>query len=695
MTTPPDLERFFSPASVAVVGATDDDGRQSTYAWRQIRDWGIRHGAMVVPIHPNREAVDGIPTSPSLAELDHRVDVVASLVSDPLPVARQAAANGAAFLVVFAAGFAETGDEGRVRQEELTSALAGSPTRLIGPNTNLNVFEPLDRTLPGPGLALLTQSGHQGRPLYLLQQIGVPITHWAPTGNEADVDAADFLSWFAGRPEVGAVAAYLEGLPDGRRFIAAAAEARDRGVPVVAVKVGRTSAGSRAASSHTGALTGSDRVVDVAFAAAGIVRVDDLDDLADTTTLLARAAAPSAPGVAVYAMSGGSCSLLADQLAAAGLTVPRLAPGTQSGLRKLIAGFLPVDNPVDCGGPPMADERGADILDLLARDPGIGCVVAAVSGAVPPYTDRLVADLRAAAITHPDVTFALVWGSPHVPDATFDVAQRDPKVATFRAGHAAATALAAWQRWHRDRTTASSPATARRPRTSLQKRVAEALTTMDGAGEWSSRAVLAAAGIPLVDAVLVETPTAAVRAFHDLGGPVVLKVDVAGLAHRAAVGLVEVGPDSASAVRRSASALLARAEEVAPGRGQGLIIARLAPPGPEVLVGATWDQSFGPVVTVGHGGVDTELIAATAIALAPFTRRRAATLLREVRGWHRWHEVGDAAWHDLVSVVVAVGDLATAAGPTLGAVEANPVRLTAEGALALDAWAYRYDPVHV
>lgn len=696
MTTRPDLQRFFAPATVAVVGATDDEGRQSTYAWHQIRDWGIRHGASVVPVHPGRTSVDGIATVSSLAELDGPVDVVASLVSDPLPVARQAATNGAGFLVVFAAGFAETGTDGRIRQDELRDALAGSSTRLIGPNTNLNAFEPLDRSLPGPGLALLTQSGHQGRPLYLLQQIGVPITHWAPTGNEADVDAADFLSWFATRPEVGAVAAYLEGLPDGRRFIAAAAEARDRGVPVVAVKVGRTSTGSRAASSHTGALTGSDRVVDVAFASAGIVRVDDLDDLADTSTLLARAGAPSAPGVAVYAMSGGSCSLLADQLAGAGLTVPRLGPATRSSLRELIAGFLPVDNPVDCGGPPMADERGAAILDLLAGDPAIGCVIAAVSGAVPGYTDRLVADLQAAAVAHPDVAFALVWGSPHMTDPSFDIAQRDPAIATFRTGRGAATALAAWHRWHRDGPAGAPSASAVfRPRRALVSAVDEASTSEADAGEWSARTVLAAAGVPLVEARHVATATAAVRAWNDLGGPVVLKADVAGLAHRAVLGLVEVGVDSAATVRRSAAALLVRAEEVAPGRVRGLIVARLAAPGPEVLVGATWDPSFGPVVTVGHGGVDTELIASTAVALAPFTRRRATSLLKEVTGWQRWRDVGDDTWRDLVSTVVALGDVAVAAGPSLGAVEVNPVRLTDGGAVALDAWAYRYDSKHV
>lgn len=345
----------------------------------------------------------------------------------------------------------------------------------------------------------------------------------------------------------------------------------------------------------------------------------------------------------------------------------------------------------------MADERGAAILDLLAADPAIGCVVAVVSGAVPPYTDRLVADLRAAAVDHPDVAFALVWGSPHVADPSFDLAQRDPAIATFRTGRAAATALAAWQRWHRDRATASTPPPVVQPSQALQQEVAAALTSEAEAGEWSSRAVLAAADIPLVDAIYVEGTTidplaAAVRAWGELGGPVVLKVDVAGMAHRAAEGLVDVGPDSAAGVRRSAAGLLDRAGQMAPGRVRGLIVARLAPVGPEVLVGATWDRSFGPVVTVGQGGVDTELIAATAIALAPLTHERAESLLREVPGHGRWFAMGDTVWDELVAMVVAIGDLAAAAGPSLGAVEVNPVRLTADGVVALDAWAYRYHP---
>ncbi|MFD8909840.1 CoA-binding protein, partial [Streptomyces sp. NPDC059586] len=343
----PDLDRFFRPRSVAVVGASDTEGRPNTGITRQLIAWAERVGARLHPVHPARDTVFGLPCLPSVAALPEPADLAVLLIADPLPVIEELGEAKIPFAVAFASGFAETGEAGAVAQARLAATVERSGVRLLGPNTNLNAFEEFRDDLEGPAIALITQSGHQGRPLHALQELGIRLSHWAPTGNEADLETADFLAYFAQRPEVGAIACYVEGLKDGRSFLLAADRAARAGVPVVAVKVGRTEAGAEAAASHTGKLTGADQVVDAAMRQFGVVRVDGLDELQDTAALLARARPPRAEGVAVYSISGGTGAHFADLATAAGLPLPGLSPAKQDELHTWRPGDLNVSNPHD------------------------------------------------------------------------------------------------------------------------------------------------------------------------------------------------------------------------------------------------------------------------------------------------------------------------------------------------------------
>src|SRR4051794_11474628 len=190
----PDLDRFFRPESVAVIGASDAEGRPNTGITRQLVSWAERVGARLHPVHPTRPSVFGIPCAPSVADLPEQVDLAVLLIADPLPALEELAEAKVKFAVVFASGFAETGAEGAVAQERLAAAVARSGMRLLGPNTNLNAFERFRDDLDGPAIALIPQSGHQGRPVFALQELGIRLSHWAPTGNEADLESADFIS---------------------------------------------------------------------------------------------------------------------------------------------------------------------------------------------------------------------------------------------------------------------------------------------------------------------------------------------------------------------------------------------------------------------------------------------------------------------------------------------------------------------
>src|SRR3954453_20572792 len=443
-----DLDRFFHPNAVAVIGASDTEGKPNTGITRQLRAWADRVGATLYPVNPGRETVDGLRCYPSVTDIDGDVDVAALLVGDPVTALGAVVEKKIAFAVIFASGFAEVGEDGAAAQQRLLGVIEGSDTHVLGPNTNLNAFEVFRSDLDGPSTALISQSGHQGRPIFQAQELGIRVSHWAPTGNEVDLEFADFAAYFSDQPEVGVVAAYIEGFKDGRTLLLAADHAADQGVPIVCVKVGRTDEGRSMASSHTGKLTGADAVITAAMKQYGVTRVRELDELLDVSQLLARAKPPTADGVVVYAISGGTGAHMADLVAEAGLRLPQLSEATQEQLYEWIPRYLRVSNPVDNGGHPVGDWRGRKILDTLLADPDVGALICPITGAFPPMSDKLAQDLVDVAETT-DKPGCVIWGSPAGAESAYrEILLSSRKISVFRAFGNCVTALRAWVDWH-------------------------------------------------------------------------------------------------------------------------------------------------------------------------------------------------------------------------------------------------------
>ncbi|MFF4039666.1 acetate--CoA ligase family protein [Streptomyces sp. NPDC001816] len=686
----PDLARFFRPGSVAVVGASDAEGRPNTGITRQLLGWAERVGARVHPVHPTRPSVFGIPCSASVADLPEQVDLAVLLVADPLPVIEELAEAKVKFAVAFASGFAETGEAGAEAQERLTEAVRRSGLRLLGPNTNLNAFERFRDDLEGPAIALITQSGHQGRPVFALQQLGIRLSHWAPTGNEADLETADFISYFAEQPEVGAIACYVEGLKDGRTFLLAADRAARRRVPVVAVKVGRTEAGARTAASHTGKLTGADDVVDAAMRQYGVIRVDGLDELQDTAALLARARTPQAEGVVIYSISGGTGAHVADLAAGLGLRLPTLSPDKQSELHQWIPEYLSVANPVDNGGHPVGDWRGRKIIDAILADPEVGVLICPVTGPFPPLSDKLVRDLVEAA-EETDKLVCVVWGSPVGTEPAYrEVLLGSNRVATFRTVGNCLTAVRSWLDHHRFVSDYRSPfdEAPRIPSPSFRK--ADALMRPgQQLSEHAAKQLLRAYGIRVPREQLVTSAAAAVRAAGQVGYPVVMKASGAQIAHKTELGLVKIGLTSASQVRDAYRELtdIARYEGVSL---DGVLVCQMVEQGVEMVVGVTHDELFGPTVTVGLGGVLVEVLRDAAVRVPPFGEEQARDMLAELRGRALLDGVRGRPPADLdalVEVVLRVQRMALELGEQIAELDINPLMVLprGQGAVALDA----------
>ncbi|WP_405424627.1 acetate--CoA ligase family protein [Streptomyces erythrochromogenes] len=688
----PDLDRFFRPESVAVIGASDADGRPNTGITRQLIAWADRVGARIHPVHPTRPTVFGLACHASVADLPEQVDLAVLLVSDPLPVIEELADTKVKFAVAFASGFAETGGAGAAAQERLAAAVRRSGLRLLGPNTNLNAFEEFRDDLDGPAIALITQSGHQGRPVYTLQELGIRLSHWAPTGNEADLETSDFISYFAEQPEVGAIACYVEGLKDGRSFLLAADRAARNGVPVVAVKVGRTETGARMAASHTGKLTGADTVVDAAMRQFGVIRVDGLDELQDTAALLARARRPKADGVVVYSISGGTGAHFSDLATEAGLTLPTLSQAKQDELHQWIPPYLNVANPVDNGGHPVGDWRGRKIIDAILADPSVGVLICPITGPFPPMSDRLAQDLVDAA-EQTDKLICVIWGSPvGTEDAYRTTLLGSSRVATFRTFGNCITAVRAYLGHHRFTARYRSPFedAPRTPSPSYRK--AQALMRPgQQLSEHAAKQLLRAYGIRVPREQLVTSAAAAVRAAGLVGYPVVMKASGPQLGHKTELGLVKIGLTSASQIRDAYRELtdIARYENVPL---DGILVCQMVERGVEMVVGVTQDDLFGPTVTVGLGGVLVEVLHDAAVRVPPFGEDQARAMLTELRGHALLEGVRGAPPADvdaLVEVILRIQRMALEFGDELSELDINPLMVLprGQGAVALDALA--------
>lgn len=412
----PDIELFYRPRSIAVVGAHDTRAGLAGTTQKALAHAALV-GARFVPVNPTRESVFGVPCVSSLAEVGSPIDVVVVQVGDPAAVVDAAAAAGVAlgFVLVFSNGFSETGTaEGRERERRLVAACRAAGARLIGPNTNVNAWDPVADN-PGRKIAVVSQSGVQGRPLTQAQELGIALSRWAPTGNEADLEASDFLCAFAADPDTAAIGAYIEGFASGAGLRSAAVAAIEHETPIVLVKVGRSDVGGSMAQSHTGHLVGSDAAYDAFFHQFGIVRVDDMDQLVEVTAALARCPVPTADGIAVCSPSGGTAAHVADLVSMAGLDLPTLSAEVQNGLQALVPPSLRVDNPVDNGGSVMIADpaTGPRILELCLQDDTVGLVLCPIPASAPLLTEATV---RALVDFAPNATKPVlpIWPGPSV-----------------------------------------------------------------------------------------------------------------------------------------------------------------------------------------------------------------------------------------------------------------------------------------
>jgi acetyl coenzyme A synthetase (ADP forming)-like protein len=679
------LRPFFEPSSIAVVGAGRRPGGVGAEILNNLRTTGYR--GRIVPIHPSAAVVHGLPAVPRLTMVQGDIDLAVVVVpaAQVLSVVRDAAAKHVKALVVISAGFAEVGAEGRQAEAELLSIVREAGMRMIGPNcmgvlnaapgvllnaTFSPVFPPAGR------VAFSTQSGALGLAILdYARRLNLGISTFASIGNKADVSSNDLIQYWADDPNTDVILLYLESFGNPRRFGQLAREVGQR-KPIVAVKAGRSDAGARAASSHTGALASSDTVVEALFRHAGVIRTTTIEEMFDVAMLLERQPLPGGNRIAILTNAGGPGILAADACEAHGLQVTPLLDATVAGLRDFLPAAAGLQNPVDMLATASA-EHYAKAMRLLLADPHVDSLITVF---IPPLvtaaTDVAVA-LREVARTAPKpvvATFIGVEGA--IPMLSPVPAYRFPEAAV--AALARASRYARWRR-RPEGTVPDLTSEVAAARAVLL----EALARGPGwLAPWEAQRVLDAAGVATVAARAVRDEDDAAAEAAAIGYPVALKAFGPAILHKSDAGGVQLGLADERAVRAAYRDLMARLGQ----QLNGVIVQRMASDGVEMFIGGLQDQSFGPVVFCGSGGVLVELFGDAVCRLCPLSDVDAQEMLDEIRGvarlrGHRGKPAADeAALRDALLRVAAL----LAACPEIQELDINPVNVLQLGVAALD-----------
>ena len=632
------LAALVDPSSVALIGASDNPASIGGRALRNLLEFSDFRGRLYL-INPARDEIQGQRSWPDVGSLPEVPELV--MVAVPakvaVPVLEQCGRLGVKFAIVFTSGFGEGGGEGLDLAERLKLLALETGMRIYGPNCpgvcNVNkrlgfTFSPsFPNDLRSGSIGLVTQGGGLGRNIMQSMDRGIGVGLWFSTGNELDLQVADFVHYLADAPDIKVIVMLLEGIKDGARFVSAVQYAQRQGKPMVVFKVGRSAYGQRAAQSHTASLTGSAEVNSAVFRQLGVIEVDDIDELADTAWLLARAEPPARPGgLAVYCSSGGTAALTADLIGVAGLTLTELSAETIRSLRCRLPGYAAIENPIDTTTAVLSDLSIVDeTLLAVCRDPGVSLVVFPMSIDYGEVTERIARSIVAVQ-TRTSVPIVPIWMSERTGPAYRVFVEAG--LAPIRSVGKAVKAIARWLeqgRWRTRGDEAFEPLLLKQPPPIPGPTY---LLTEVAGKRW-----LKEFGIPIPDFSLATSSAHAVEQARRLGYPVVAKVVSPDVPHKSDAGGVRLSLDTDVAVAQAWEAIHADVRRACPkAKIEGVLIEPMAPAdGFEVLVGVSRDPVLGHVMTVGMGGLYVELLRDVARRMLPVTSEQAYEMLRELR----------------------------------------------------------------
>lgn len=686
---------FLRPASVAVVGASRNPDSIGGALIRNVVS-GEFNGR-VYPVNPHADEILGLPAYRSVSDLPETTElaVVAVPAAAVVGVAEDCAKRGVRAILVISSGFSEVGEEGAARQRALLEVCRSSGMRLIGPNClgllntdpDVRLNATFARRVPAPGrVAMMSQSGGVAIALMdVTAELGLGLSSFVSVGNKVDLSGNDLLEYWEEDPATGLIALYLESFGNPRRFARVARRVAAK-KPILAVKSGRTPAGSRAASSHTAALlSAADVTLDALFRQAGVIRADTLGELLDAAALIGTQPLPPGNRVAIVTNGGGPGIMCADSCQASGLDVVELPEQLRRRLKRVVPEHAAVGNPIDMTAAATAKDYQR-VIEALVADDACDAIITLFVPALGTSPQAIADAIDAAAATSVIPVASVVMG---VKTDTAAEQTGSHGAARFRLPEDAVRALmqaVEHQRW------LTRPAGVLIEPSGCRREEAEqiiALGVAAGSGWLPAAEVVALLdcyGIPCLRTELARTGQEAVAIAARLGGAVALKASAPGLVHKSDVGGVVLdleGPAAVSAAAADIEASLAAAGYEL----DGLIVQQMAPSGAELLVGVVHDPSFGPVVACGAGGTAAELLGDVAVRITPLTDVDATELVHSLRtfplldGYRGRPHLAVGAVEDVLLRVSAMVER----HPEVAELDLNPLIVTPDGVSVTDA----------
>ncbi|KIX12816.1 acetate--CoA ligase alpha subunit [Dethiosulfatarculus sandiegensis] len=688
------LKAFFNPRGVAVVGASTKPGKVGHDIVANLKNYGYNGG--VYPINPKAKEILGLPVFKNIDQLPDEVDLAVVAVAPAMVVTSiyELAQKNIMACVVVSSGFKEVGGEGTQLEKDLAKACQETGVRIIGPNCVgiMDSFQGLNASfaagMPNKGhIGFFSQSGAMCLAILdwsLDNAIG--FSKFISLGNKVDLTETEILHLLAEDEDTRVIMGYLEAVEDGKKFMKAAAEVT-RKKPVVLLKSGVTSAGAKAASSHTGALAGADAAYEAAFSQCGVLRVHTVRQLFNLAQALARQPLLAGPAMAIVTNSGGPGIIAADSVEKLGMHMAGLRPETVDELRSFLPSIASVYNPVDITGGAAAELYGRS-LSITAEDPNVDglMVILSPTATVDP---REVARLICEEKTNKPI-FSVLMGRHSVEESRIYCMEQGMPAYDFPED--AVQAMAGMMQYRKWLNTKPKPPDLVEGKKEVVQGIINEMRAVKRRemSETEARECFKAYGINVAQSIPAATSDEAAAAAEKLGCPVVMKIDSPAISHKSDVGGVKVGLKTPDEVARAFLEMTSRVSRLKPNAWvRGVLVQEMVQGGRETIAGVTKDPQFGHLIMFGLGGIYVEVMKDVSFKVAPITREDADQMVKSINAFPLLRGVRGEPPADMAALSDAILSLASLVTdfPEVSEADINPLLVLprGQGAMAVDA----------
>jgi len=691
------LEKLFDPKSIAIIGASRKEGKVGHSVLKNLLQYGYK--GSIYPVNPKAEEILGIQTYPTISAVPGDIDLaVVAVPSESVPsILKDCVEKRVGSVIIISAGFKESGKQGSGLERELTEIIKGSRIRVLGPNclgvinTASNLNASFAAGMPTRGnIAFFSQSGALCTAVldWALEE-DVGFSKFISLGNKADIDEIDLILALADDPETRVILGYLEGIDDGVRFMQAVSEVSKK-KPIIITKAGRTQAGARAASSHTGTLTGSDTAYQAAFSQSGVIRANTVEALFDFAIAFAYQALPRGPNLAILTNAGGPGIIAADAAENSILQMASFREETIRELREKLPANASIYNPVDVIGDAAAN-RYEQAMRTIINDPGVNSLIVILSPQAMTdikETAEVISKISASVSDKPIVS-SFMGGLEVKAGIKILRSGKIPNYSYPERAVASLEAMLKYQQWKEASPGKTKSFAVNKKKTErILAKVKE--ETRANLTPEETREVLSAYGFSFPKRVVTETSREAISAANSLGYPVVMKIVSPDILHKSDIGGVKVGIREKSQVSRSFEDLISNAKRFMPeALILGVAIEEMVGPGKEVILGSSRDPSFGSLIMFGLGGIYVEVLRDISFRIAPLTLEDAESMIREVHSYTILKGVRGEEPSDLEAVKEALLRLSQLVTdfPEILEMDINPLMVlpSGKGAVVIDS----------